>query len=597
MPVNERPAGNGGQLPSSAECGATLARRELASQILKVLNRRVERLAVIGEILTLVKDRLDFEALGIRLRDGDDYPYYEARGFPAEFVEAERYLCARDASGRVIRDGDGRPLLECMCGNVLQGRTDPSLPFFSDGGSFWSNNTTRLLASTTEAERQGRTRNRCNGEGYESVALVPLRSQDEIIGLLQLNDRRPDRFTPDLIRFLEELAVSVAVAVGRNWDREALSASEAQYRQLIGNLHAGVVVHAPDTSIILNNPRASELLGLTDDQLRGRTAIDPAWRFVRDDGSTMPLEEYPVQQVLSCGQPVQNLTVGVNRPDGSLAWVLANAFPVARRGGGLESVVVTFVDVTDRVKAETRIRDLNRELELRVLQRTAELSAANRELESFAYSVSHDLRSPLRGIDGFSRALLEDYAAALDDRGRHYLERLCAAARRMGTLIDDLLELSRYTRQEMRRTRVDLSAVAGEILAELHTGEPARKAETIVQPGLAAEGDPSLIRAVLQNLLENAWKFTGGREEARIEFGQTARDGQGCYFVRDNGVGFEMCYAGKLFGAFQRLHSREQFPGTGIGLATVQRIVRRHGGRAWAEAEAGKGATFYFTLG
>jgi light-regulated signal transduction histidine kinase (bacteriophytochrome) len=220
----------------------------------------------------------------------------------------------------------------------------------------------------------------------------------------------------------------------------------------------------------------------------------------------------------------------------------------------------------------------------------------NRELEAFSYSVSHDLRAPLRAIDGFSQALVEDCGEQLDDSARDYLRRIRAATKRMADLIDDLLDLSRVTRREMRREPVDLSALASAIGSQLQRSEPARRVDLVVRPGLVARGDPHLLRLLLENLLGNAWKFTGGRAEARVEFGATEAHGGVAYFVRDDGVGFDMAYADKLFGAFQRLHAADEFPGTGIGLATVQRIVHRHGGRVWAESVVGGGATFYFSL-
>lgn len=226
----------------------------------------------------------------------------------------------------------------------------------------------------------------------------------------------------------------------------------------------------------------------------------------------------------------------------------------------------------------------------------AQLKAVNKELEAFSYSVSHDLRAPLRHIDGFSQALSEEYAGAFDDKGKNYLRRMRGASQRMGELIDDLLRLSRVTRAEMRHERVSLSDLARTVAEELQKTEPDRRVEWAIAPRLAAEGDRPLLRVALENLLGNAWKFTRNRPGAKIEFGMIRREGRSAYFVRDDGAGFDMAYAGKLFSPFQRLHREEEFPGTGIGLATVQRIVHRHGGRIWAEGAVGRGATVFFTL-
>ena len=249
-----------------------------------------------------------------------------------------------------------------------------------------------------------------------------------------------------------------------------------------------------------------------------------------------------------------------------------------------------------RARAEGELRALNSELEHRVSQRTAQLEATNRELEAFSYSVSHDLRSPLRSIDGFSQALLEDYDAVLDDRGRDYLARVRRAAQTMGRLIDDLLELARITRREMVRDSVDLSVLAENVIAELREHDPDRRVIVRIQPELSVIGDEGLLRAALANLLGNAWKFTSKTTDPMIEFGAINTNGDRNFYVRDNGAGFDMNFAAKLFGPFQRLHSANDFEGTGIGLATVQRVVNRHGGRIWAEASVGHGATFFFTL-
>ena len=226
-----------------------------------------------------------------------------------------------------------------------------------------------------------------------------------------------------------------------------------------------------------------------------------------------------------------------------------------------------------------------------------ELEHKNRELESFSYAVSHDLRAPLRRIDSFSRAILESQADRLDDSGRKFLVRVREASQQMSQLIDDVLYLSRVTRAELRDQEVDLSELAGTIAGRLQEAEPERRVELKIRHGLVVTGDGQLLKIALENLLENAWKFTARQPEARIEFGATQVSGEPTYFFRDNGAGFDMTYAGRLFGPFQRLHAQHDFPGSGIGLATVQRIIHRHGGRVWAEGLVGQGATFYFTLG
>ena len=225
-----------------------------------------------------------------------------------------------------------------------------------------------------------------------------------------------------------------------------------------------------------------------------------------------------------------------------------------------------------------------------------ELEHKNRELESFSYAVSHDLRAPLRRIDSFSRAILESQGRRLDDEGRKFLSRVREASQQMAQLIDDVLYLSRVTRTDLRDQDVDLSEVAELVVSRLQEGQPNRRMEVKIRPGVVVTGDGQLLKIAMENLLQNAWKFTGKQAEPRVEFGVTQTSGEPTYFIRDNGAGFEMTYAARLFGPFQRLHSQQDFPGSGIGLATVQRIIHRHGGKVWAEGLVGQGATFYFTL-
>lgn len=263
----------------------------------------------------------------------------------------------------------------------------------------------------------------------------------------------------------------------------------------------------------------------------------------------------------------------------------------------LAELVGTFNEMLEQIEERDRgLQSAHDELERRVEERTAEWMAANKELESFSYSVSHDLRSPLRGIDGFGQALAEDYGDKLDATAKSYIHRIRTATQRMGLLIDDLLNLSRVTRAQMQREPVDLSGMAQSIAAELAKRDTARKIEWVITNGMQAFGDTRLLHVVLDNLLGNAWKYTSKHEQARIEFGQQGTNGSSTYFVKDDGAGFNPEYSQRLFGAFQRLHGAAEFPGTGIGLATVQRIVLRHGGRVWAEGAVEHGATFYFTL-
>ena len=361
-----------------------------------------------------------------------------------------------------------------------------------------------------------------------------------------------------------------------------------------------LVVESSDDAIISRNLQgmitswnsgATRLFGYTAEE-----AIGQSMRIIIPDEL---LEEWKS----SASQLDQGLKEDHNKglrrhKDGHLLTVLKTASPLYSPEGYPMGASIIYKDISQLETAYEEIRTLNSELEDRVAKRTAALEAANQELEAFSYSVSHDLRSPLRSIDGFSLALLEDYSERLDDTGRDYLQRLRGASQRMGQLIDDMLHLARISRTQMNLEKVNLSDLAWQVLKELQQQDPQRQVDLRIEPSLMVLGDTPLLRIVLDNLLGNAWKFTGKTAQPSIEFGcrQDLDTGEIAFFVRDNGAGFDMAYAHKLFGVFQRLHHAKEFSGTGIGLATVNRIIHRHGGRIWADSQVNQGATFFFTI-
>ena len=374
----------------------------------------------------------------------------------------------------------------------------------------------------------------------------------------------------------------------RKRDDETIKASETRYRSLFERMPVGLYRTTPEGQIFDVNPALARVLGYPDpNDMLNVSAFD---LYVNS------AERKRLQARLDHDGVVENYETRMYKYDKAVFWAKISARSILDEEGNVEYYEGSIEDITIRKRAEEDLQELNKDLELRVKERTGQLELLNTELRSFAYSVSHDLRAPLHSIDGFSQALLEDYGEILDHTGKDYARRVRAAAQRMGGLIDDLLLLSRVTRSELRRDPVDLSGLVRTIADELQEAEPNRRVDFVIQHDLTVVGDPQLLRLMMENLVGNSWKFTSKHLQARIEFGCEYRDGEPVYFLRDDGAGFNMDYVDKLFGAFQRLHTTDDFPGTGIGLATVQRIATRHQGKVWAEGEVERGATVYFTL-
>jgi len=361
---------------------------------------------------------------------------------------------------------------------------------------------------------------------------------------------------------------------------EALRASEDRFRTLAVTANDAIISADSHGDITYFNPGAERIFGHTLQEVSGKPLTVLMPERLRDAHRAGLGRYVATGEARVVGRTVE--LVGQKR-DGT-EFPLELSLASWKRGPEVAFTAV-IRDITERKAAEETVR-----------RYAAQLEAANAELDAFAYSVSHDLRAPLRSLDGFSQALLEDWADRLDAQGTDYLQRVRSASQRMAQLIDDLLNLSHVTRAQMQVGPVDLSALAGGIATELRERDPSRQVEFAIAPALVVQADRGLMGVVLDNLLGNAWKFTGQRQRAHIEVGVTPHNSRPAYFVRDNGAGFDMTYADKLFGAFQRLHGSREFEGSGIGLATVQRIIHRHGGRVWAEAAPDRGATFYFTL-
>jgi len=430
-----------------------------------------------------------------------------------------------------------------------------------------------------------------------SVLIAPLRAEGKIIGTITMSrDQTPQAYTEDDQIFLQDLADRAALAIASahlytamqhlNVELEQrvaertreLSEANALLQMLLDQMPDHIYFKDAQSRFIRNSMSQAKALGLND----------PAEAVGKSDFDFFPHAQVSFdkeQEIIRSGKSIVDEEEQVVWPDGHETWVSTTKMPLLDQAGQIIGTFGISRDITERKRSEEALQKAKLELE-----------AANRELEAFSYSVSHDLRAPLRSVDGFSQALLEDYGDLLPPEGRNFLERVRGSAQRMAILIDDLLNLSRVTRVSIKLVPVDLTRLAENIAAELRRTHPEHSVKFDIAPNLKVRGDPHLLQVVLENFMNNAWKFTSKREKPEIEFRSKHENNETVYFVRDNGAGFDMAYANKLFGAFQRLHTVTEFPGTGIGLATVQRIIHRHGGRVWAEGAVGKGATFFFTV-
>lgn len=449
----------------------------------------------------------------------------------------------------------------------------------------------RMLLASVSAEMM-HTSPIMTAEGVWGVTIVFLHSgvlfPEDDLALLNLLTQQSAVFLENSL-LVDELRVHSGEMESRVDARtRELRESREEYRRIVETAQEGIWLTDASFKTTFVNKKMAEMLATTIEDMLSTPPEDYL------DGDWLGIvEQLKTRRRAGQGEQYESK---LRRRDGGVLWALTSATPLKDDDGKLVGSLTMVADITKLKEAEERLLQLNAELEERVASRTADLITLNREMEAFSYSVSHDLRAPLRGIDGFSQALLEDHADQLDEDGRHLLNRVRAAAQRMATLIDDLLNLSRISRSEMKWENIDLAELAHSIIDDLRQSDPTRDIEIAVAPEMCVSGDERLIRIALENLLRNAWKFTRNTKAPRIEVTPMLEYGADVYAVHDNGAGFDMAYADKLFGAFQRLHSMSEYEGTGIGLATVQRIIHRHGGRIWAEGAVNEGATFYFTL-
>jgi PAS domain S-box-containing protein len=380
--------------------------------------------------------------------------------------------------------------------------------------------------------------------------------------------------------------------------QQALEAQTLMLQSVLDGISEGLVAADEEGKFVLWNPAAEKIVGLGPANVSSEEWTEHYGLFLPDTVTRFPAEQNPLARAIRGESSTAEMFVR-NPALEKGVWIEASASPLKNKDGAPRGGVVAFRDVTQSRADEREIRKLNDELEHRVVERTAQLETANKELEAFSYSVSHDLRAPLRHIGGFSKMLVEEFGSTLDPTAQHYLDRIQSGTQKMGLLVDELLALARVGRQALTRQAISLNSIVEDVIAILQPESEGRQVEWVVSNLPLVECDPVLVKQIFQNLMTNALKFTRGRTPSIIEIShrENTEDGQRVYMVRDNGIGFNMKYVDKLFGVFQRLHRAEDFEGTGIGLATVQRVVQKHGGRVWAEGEVDRGAAFYFTLG
>ncbi|MGO4852548.1 PAS domain S-box protein [Phaeovulum sp. W22_SRMD_FR3] len=519
--------------------------------------------------------------------------FYLLAGAAALFSGAQRNRRAMAEGDRRSFEERFRQVAETASDGIVSANTAGNITFFNEGAE--------RIFKTTAAEMLGQPLRKLMPERYwpgheAGMARVAgggarhvLGSVTELVGRRSTGEEFPLELSLAMAKTGKEtLFTGILRDISRRKQQEdQIRTNQARINALFESVPDGMVV-TDDKGVILRvNSSTTRLFGYSAEDLVGKRVeiLMPGATRQRHVAHLAKYASAPRTRDMGEGQALYGC-----RSDGSTFPIAVSLSPVQTDEGA--RFIASVRDITELAAATQRVSDLNSKL----ARDNNELEVLNKELEAFSASVSHDLRSPLRAIDGFSKALLEDYADKLDEDGRDYLHRVRGGAQRMGMLIDDLLNLARITRAELLFEEVNLSILADQVIEELHQAEPERMVEVEVVAGMHVRGDRRLLKIALDNLIGNAWKFTGKTEHARIEVGIRKEGTQVLHYVRDNGAGFDMAYADQLFRAFQRLHDARLFPGTGVGLATVQRIMHKHGGRIWAEAEPGQGATFYFTL-
>ena len=573
--------------------------------LLKICNSATGVHELVGELIPFFREVSGCQAIGVRLKKGSDYPYYQTSGFPATFVATEKFLMPCSTIGEPGSGTTDNRQLECLCGKVLDGQTEHGKSCFTDKGSFFSAGTSELIKTENNATLHTRIRNRCNEAGFETVVLIPVKSHDKVLGLIQFNDRKAGKLNAETVTHLEHLVEQFAFALAkllaeeeiRNLNLELEKRVSERTREL-EEANMRLVQHVDRIEDLYNNApcgyhsldKDGLIISINDTELRwlgySREEIAGKMNFaeILSPESQRDFEiNYP--EFLRHGE-IHDLEFDLLTRDGHIFPVLINATALYDRDG---SFLMSRTTLQDFMAVKTARSAL--------MAKAAQLEEVNRELEAFTYSVSHDLKTPLRAIGGFTQILLDEHAGQFNDEMRSLTSTIISNTRRMAQLIDDLLAFSRIGRIEFSREKVDMQKLIDECIDEIDPGK--RHVRDIVQVKEALpiiSGDRSMLKQVWVNLLSNAIKFSSKVERPRVSVGMRSHRGEIEFYVSDNGAGFDMSFSDRLFKVFQRLHSTRDFEGTGVGLAIVQRVVEKHGGKICADSKPGAGATFRFTL-
>ena len=567
-------------------------RIKLSAKILTLLNTATPFNETINLILDYLQKSFGFDAIGIRFKQGEDYPYLIQNGFNAEFLRTEDSLIERNGDGVICRDENDKACLACTCGLVISGHSDAASPLFTEGGSFWTNDSSILLGLTSEEEPRYHPRNHCIHDGFMSIALIPIRQSGEIVGLLQLNKRKNDYFTPVLISFFESIGETIGVALMRKQGEEALHESEALYRNLVEKSLDGVYKSSHEGKFIEVNSAMVKMLGYSSKEELKEIDIKTQLYFEPSDRESLMAQEIREESGV----------YSLKRKDGSAIWVEDHAWYDFDENGEILFHEGIIRDVSERKQREDEIRKLNESLEQQVIERTSQLESSNKklafqlmELEQFAYITNHDLQEPLRTLTHFTQLITDDYSDKLDEDGKKYIEFIHNAGFRMKELVMDLLEYS-LLGKEVALTLVDCNEIVGHVLADLEDSIGASRALITVQQLPVLPGFPTELRLLFQNLIMNAIKFQKKDVAPVINISVESQETEWLFSVSDNGIGIDEKYNDKIFIIFQRLHNRSDYEGTGIGLAHCKKIVELHGGRIWVESKPGEGSSFRFTI-